>query len=107
MLRDGASAQYGSDAIAGVVNLRLREASSGGGAGVTYGQYATTVETARGRRDETDGRTITGSLWQGFSLGSDGFLTVSGEYLSREPTNRSDYDPRPAAAGRVTAGRGS
>ncbi|MBN8528117.1 MAG: TonB-dependent receptor [Caulobacterales bacterium] len=103
VLRDGASAQYGSDAIAGVVNLRLREAASGGGASVTYGQYVTTVETARGRRDETDGRTITGSLWQGFALGSDGFLTVSGEYLSREPTGRSDYDPRPAAAGRVTA----
>ncbi|OZA79372.1 MAG: TonB-dependent receptor, partial [Caulobacter sp. 39-67-4] len=32
VLRDGASAQYGSDAIAGVINLRLREARSGGGA---------------------------------------------------------------------------
>jgi iron complex outermembrane receptor protein len=39
VLRDGASAQYGSDAIAGVINLRLREASSGGFASVTYGQY--------------------------------------------------------------------
>ena len=103
VLRDGASAQYGSDAIAGVVNLRLREAASGGGAAVTYGRYATTVATARGERDESDGRTITSSLWQGFALGSDGFLTVSTEYLTREPTNRSDYDPRPAAGGRVTA----
>jgi iron complex outermembrane recepter protein len=39
VLRDGASAQYGSDAIAGVVNLRLREARSGGGAQVNYGFY--------------------------------------------------------------------
>ncbi len=38
VLRDGASAQYGSDAIAGVVNLRLKEAREGGGASVTYGQ---------------------------------------------------------------------
>nr|WP_314429333.1 TonB-dependent receptor [uncultured Brevundimonas sp.] len=94
VLRDGASAQYGSDAIAGVINLRLKEAREGGGASVTYGQYFTTVETARGERDETDGRTVTASAWQGFGLGSDGFLTLSAEYLNREPTNRSDYDPR-------------
>ncbi|MFA4898242.1 MAG: TonB-dependent receptor [Brevundimonas sp.] len=103
VLRDGASAQYGSDAIAGVVNLRLKEASSGGGASVTYGQYFTTVKTARGERDETDGGTVTASAWQGFSLGDDGFLTLSAEYLNRESTNRSDYDPRAAANGAITA----
>ncbi|WP_395945148.1 TonB-dependent receptor plug domain-containing protein [Brevundimonas sp.] len=103
VLRDGASAQYGSDAIAGVVNLRLKEASSGGGANVTYGQYLTTVETARGERDEQDGGTVTASAWQGFSLGDDGFLTLSAEYLNRESTNRSDYDPRAAANGAITA----
>lgn len=94
VLRDGASAQYGSDAIAGVINLRLKEAREGGGASVTYGQYFTTVETARGERDETDGRTVTASAWQGVGLGSDGYLTLSAEYLNREPTNRSDLDPR-------------
>ncbi|MNK08202.1 Colicin I receptor precursor [compost metagenome] len=94
VLRDGASAQYGSDAIAGVINLRLKEAREGGGASVTYGQYFTTVETARGERDETDGRTVTASAWQGLGLGSDGYLTLSAEYLNREPTNRSDLDPR-------------
>jgi iron complex outermembrane receptor protein len=94
VLRDGASAQYGSDAIAGVINLRLKEAREGGGASVTYGQYATSVKTARGERDETDGRTITASAWQGLGLGSDGYLTLSAEYLNREPTNRSDLDPR-------------
>lgn len=103
VLRDGASAQYGSDAIAGVVNLRLKEASSGGGASVTYGQYLTTVKTARGERDEEDGATTTASAWQGFALGDDGFLTLSAEYLNRESTNRSDYDPRAAANGAVTA----
>lgn len=95
VLRDGASAQYGSDAIAGVVNLRLREASSGGGASVTYGQHLTTVETARGKRDESDGQTVTVAGWQGLPLG-DGYLTVSAEYLQRDPTNRSDFDPNPS-----------
>jgi iron complex outermembrane receptor protein len=103
VLRDGASAQYGSDAIAGVVNLRLKEARSGGGLNVTYGQYFTEVEAARGSRDEEDGQTLTVSGWQGLGLGSDGFLTLSAEYLQRDPTNRSDVDPRTAAGGRVTA----
>src|SRR6185295_6301862 len=47
VLRDGASAQYGSDAIAGVINLRLRDARGGGNASVTYGEYDTDVETER------------------------------------------------------------
>jgi iron complex outermembrane receptor protein len=94
VLRDGASAQYGSDAIAGVVNLRLREARSGGGATVSYGEYFTGVDTARGSRTEHDGETVTASGWQGLALGSDGFLTLSGEYLDRNPTSRGDFDPR-------------
>ncbi len=94
VLRDGAAAQYGSDAIAGVVNLRLREARSGGGATVTYGQYITDVDTARGSRSEHDGETVTVSGWQGIALGQDGFLTLSGEYLNRNPTSRGDFDPR-------------
>ena len=94
VLRDGASAQYGSDAIAGVINLRLREARSGGGATFTYGGYFTDVKTARGDRSEQDGRTATVSGWQGIALGKEGFLTISGEYLDRDPTSRGDYDPR-------------
>ncbi|WP_298746298.1 TonB-dependent receptor [uncultured Brevundimonas sp.] len=94
VLRDGASAQYGSDAIAGVINLRLREADSGGGATFTAGQYYTTVDTARTERDEQDGASLTASVWQGFALGGDGFVTLSAELVSRDPTNRSDLDPR-------------
>ena len=45
VLRDGASAQYGSDAIAGVINLRLREDSSGGELGVSYGWRDSTYKT--------------------------------------------------------------
>jgi len=91
VLRDGASAQYGSDAIAGVMNLRLREASDGGGVTLSYGAYNTEVKTARGERDESDGAQTSLSGWVGLPLGSDGFLTVSAELQDREPTNRSDY----------------
>lgn len=91
VLRDGASAQYGSDAIAGVMNLRLREARDGGGVTLNYGVYDTKVETARGSRDESDGAQTSLSGWVGLPLGSDGFLTLSAEIQDREPTNRSDY----------------
>ncbi|MFN3434295.1 MAG: TonB-dependent receptor plug domain-containing protein [Sphingomonas sp.] len=94
VLRDGASAQYGSDAIAGVINLRLRQARSGGGAQVNYGFYDTQVDTARGSRHVTGEHTVTASAWQGIGFGSDGYITVSGEYLKRQPTNRADFDPR-------------
>jgi iron complex outermembrane receptor protein len=94
VLRDGASAQYGSDAIAGVVNLRLREASSGGGAQVNYGFYDTQVDTANNRRHVTGEHAVTASAWQGIGFGSDGFVTLSGEYMKRQPTNRADIDTR-------------
>lgn len=102
VLREGASAQYGSDAIAGVINIRLREAREGGGASLTYGQYDTEVETARGTRDESDGNTFSASAWSGFGLGDDGFLTLSAEYRDRDPTSRGDFDTRIAPA-RVTS----
>ena len=107
VLRDGASAQYGSDAIAGVINVRLREASEGGGATVTYGQRMTDFETTTDvlptganwtlpslRREEEDGQTTTVSGWVGLPLTADGFLTISGEYRQQDPTNRSAPDPR-------------
>ena len=43
VLRDGASSQYGSDAIAGVINIRLKTASHGGRATATFGKYITTL----------------------------------------------------------------
>jgi iron complex outermembrane receptor protein len=95
VLRDGASAIYGSDAIAGVINLGLREADHGGGAEVTYGERVTDVKFFNGGdRHMTDGGITTVQGWQGFKLGSDGFLTVSAMYKNQNPTNRSDVDPR-------------
>src|SRR3546814_9344304 len=46
VLRDGASSQYGSDAIAGVINIQLKK-SVGGQAQVTYGKYITTMEDVK------------------------------------------------------------
>jgi iron complex outermembrane receptor protein len=94
VLRDGASAQYGSDAIAGVINLRLRDAREGGNATLTYGEYDTKVQTERGERDASDGTTMTASGWVGLPLGPEGFLTLSAEYRDREPTSRGDFDNR-------------
>jgi len=94
VLRDGASAQYGSDAIAGVINLRLRDAREGGDASLTYGQYDTEVETERGSRHADDGATMTASGWVGLPLGAEGFLTLSAEYRDRDPTSRGDFDNR-------------
>ncbi len=94
VLRDGAAAQYGSDAIAGVINMHLREASKGGSLTATYGYYNTDVDTARGSRHKKDGPTYTIAGFQGLPLGDTGFLTVSGEYRYRNPTSRGDLDPR-------------
>ncbi|MFN3515025.1 MAG: TonB-dependent receptor plug domain-containing protein [Phenylobacterium sp.] len=108
VLRDGASAQYGSDAIAGVLNLRLREASSGGNVTATYGARVTTVETLVGappaganwsvadkaNYDRTDGETVNLSGWIGLPLGEAGFLTLAAEYLDQEKTVRTAPDWR-------------
>ncbi len=91
VLRDGAAAQYGSNAIAGVINVRLREARSGGGAVANYGLYNTEVKTSRGERKAHDGVTKSVAAWQGLPLGEEGFLTLSGEYVNRHATNRSDF----------------
>jgi iron complex outermembrane receptor protein len=90
VLRDGASALYGSDAIAGVINLRLRQARSGGSVSVTHGIYDTQVNTARDSHHVWGEPTTTIDGWKGIGFGSDGYLTISGQVTERQPTNRSD-----------------
>ncbi len=108
VLRDGASAQYGSDAIAGVVNLRLRADSDGGDLGVSYGWRESSYETLTGTppdgagwsappvlsRDVSDGETLTVSAWKGFALGDSGSLTIAAEYKDQEHTERGGWDAR-------------
>ena len=78
LLRDGAAAQYGSDAIAGVLNLRLRESSKG-----------VLVETRGGQYFEGDGRLSQAAANVGLPLTEDGFFNVSVEYRQSDPTIRS------------------
>ncbi len=81
VLRDGAAAQYGSDAIAGIVNLVLKDNDEGGSAAVSTGL-----------NKEGDGFTTKVSLNQGLKLGSNGgFINYTLEYFGTEGTNRSDY----------------
>jgi iron complex outermembrane recepter protein len=108
VLRDGASAQYGSDAIAGVINVLLRNDSEGGNATVSYGVRDTTYSApitpgpsganwptpASFERDRTDGETLTVSGWKGFQLGESGFITLSAEYKDQQRTERGGYDHR-------------
>ncbi|MDP2714142.1 TonB-dependent siderophore receptor [Rheinheimera sp.] len=108
VLRDGASAQYGSDAIAGVLNVRLREASEGGNFTTSYAyrdsNYSTPTTpppagatwSAPGQieRAVSDGETVNLSGWKGFALGNDGYVTVSAEYKDAERTERGGYDYR-------------
>jgi iron complex outermembrane receptor protein len=79
VLRDGAAAQYGSDAIAGVINLQLKDGSEGGSLGMSVGEYS-----------EGDGQTTNLDMHKGFSLGSDGFLAVTLNYRDRERTSRAN-----------------
>jgi iron complex outermembrane receptor protein len=106
VLRDGAAAQYGSDAISGVVNVRLRTDSSGGEGTVVYGVHKTEYDllndvapaggtwTAPSSRKRTDGQTTTVSAWKGLPLGESGYLTLAAEYKNQEHTERSGYDMR-------------
>lgn len=94
VLRDGASAQYGSDAIAGVINIVLRDDDTGGGVTAQYGVFATDIP-ADGRGKTYDGETLLLSGWKGFKLGNDGgHLTLSAEYKDRQTLNRAGADPR-------------
>lgn len=90
ILRDGASAQYGSDAIAGVINIVLKGSVDELTASVTTG-----VRDARPpsdydvlRTDRWDGAETQVAANYGLGLGAGGFVNVTGEYLARGKTNR-------------------
>ena len=78
VLRDGAAAQYGSDAIAGVINFTLKDAAEGG-----------TVEARYGSHYEGDGDAMTVAANFGLPLTDSGFANVSFEYKQSDPTSRS------------------
>ena len=78
VLRDGAASQYGSDALAGVINFELKDASEGGSISVKAGQYG-----------EGDGaqQYVSGNF--GLPLGANGFVNTTFEIGSTEDTNRA------------------
>lgn len=76
VLRDGASAQYGSDAIAGVINFIMKDAAEGGEFQAQYGQYY---------EGETSYKFAANA---GFALGEDGFVNLSLEYVNNDALSR-------------------
>lgn len=124
VLRDGASSQYGSDAIAGVINIRLKTASEGGRATISYGKYDTSIDgapnvtglvtsggqpvldptdsryfqaTTDGNRKAHDGESYSVATNVGlpFFGSSGGYINLTAEYRHRGFTNRQAYDLRP------------
>lgn len=124
ILRDGASSQYGSDAIAGVMNIQLSK-KVGVSASVTFGKYDTTMSGVNdvlgvamtgnlptvmtpganaqadilqlnygNERKRHDGDTLTLAARVGLPVGPGGYLTLSAQFRDRDPTNRSGADPR-------------
>ncbi|MBL8269260.1 TonB-dependent receptor plug domain-containing protein [Steroidobacter sp.] len=81
ILRDSASAQYGSDAIAGVVNIILRGNEPGGSVSTTFGQYY-----------EGDGETKGIEGWYTLPIGQDGFINFSASGRTGERTDRDNLD---------------
>ena len=122
VLRDGASSQYGSDAIAGVINVQLKKANRGGRAVASYGKYYTTLPdtfdldslqtNASGQPilDPADNRYLVANLGRerkvrdgalttiganiGLPVGA-GFVNQTAEYRDRNPTTRVGPDLRP------------
>lgn len=91
VLRDGASSQYGADAIAGVMNFTLKDDAEGG-----------SIEVKWGSTYEGDGDNMRIGLNKGFALGEDGFLNVSAEFAESDGTFRSVQ--RDDAAALIAAG---
>jgi len=118
VLRDGAAAQYGSDAIAGVINIVLKQ-TTGLDASFSYGQNVSLEERGYGANQalpdggstagfqsspyypgqedvwRLDGKTANLHIGYGFELPNNGRLYVAGQYRDRGKTNRSGIDPRP------------
>jgi iron complex outermembrane receptor protein len=91
VLRDGAAAQYGSDAIAGVINIVLKK--------ITPYSFSTSFGQSDSKalgRDFSDGRTFQADFSKGWAFKNDkGFVNFSGQYIKRDFTNRGGLDTRP------------
>lgn len=114
VLRDGASSQYGSDAIAGVINVQLKKRGANR-AQASFGKYVTTMKgvgevakvmptltgsddpaiTFTGQdRTRRDGDTYTLATNLSLPVGDSGYVNWTAEYRDRSPSNRSGPDIR-------------
>ena len=87
VLRDGAASQYGSDAIAGVLNFVLKDYAEGGRLDVKYGYHS--------EDSSEDMVTVAGNY--GLAVGDNGFLNLSAEWGESAATDRSAQHPSAAA----------
>ena len=90
ILRDGASAQYGSDAIAGVMNVVLKETVNEFSGSIATGFYNASPPSNLGvlRPEKMDGENVQISANYGIPVGQGGFVNLTGEYLTKQRTNR-------------------
>jgi len=83
ILRDGAAAQYGSDAIAGVINVILKG----------YG-HTNRISTTYAQTHEGDGKTKQTDIFYSIPLSYDGFINITAEFRDNQKTNRAGPDLR-------------
>ncbi len=99
VLRDGAAAQYGSDAIAGVINIVLKKSVNVLSGDVSYGENITSYQKdyALNQLNHTtikninvqDGGSFQAGLNYGFNFNKKGFINITGEYVFRQASNRT------------------
>lgn len=89
ILQDGAAAQYGSDAIAGVINIILKTSPNDGAASLMVGQHG---DSKINPHHEHNGRTRDLMIDKGFALGSDGFMHLSMQARDHDWTNQTGAD---------------
>ncbi|MES2773751.1 MAG: TonB-dependent receptor [Bacteroidota bacterium] len=95
VLRDGAAAQYGSDAIAGVINIVLKKKYKGAAVSVNTGGNVTNMPYYTNHQRINDGNTTQVDFSVGTFFKQGAYINFSGQWLNRDNTNRSGYDNIP------------
>ncbi|MBK7885545.1 MAG: TonB-dependent receptor [Chitinophagaceae bacterium] len=98
ILRDGAAAQYGSDAIAGVINIILKSNTNVLTGNISTGGFITgwgkSLNSDKGKiiDKKNDGLTTNANINYGFKLKNDGFINITGDYLTKKKTFRPNFE---------------